>query len=1041
MKEKGGNLKRKAAVFTALFLTVHLVSFAAPEEKTVFREGFEDAELSVNWDVSANNSFAAISRDIYHTGSQSLKTTSKNGSIVYNQSITNGVYEIWYYDANPTCYTNTSLIKLSDKTDTTGKQKYEFGMKKATYNGNLIAVTGGGEVASVAPIETGWHQLVIDAKSNTTLVGIYVDGKKTLSNHNSRMTALSNISKMTIYSMWDSYGDPIYWDDLAVYPSLADVPQYLKANVPICFSSGKTAENATDVILSDGALLFRFPNQTALSAENLVLKYRDVSSESDNDYVTAGAVSVLAGEQENEYAVQLPALEVDKTYRLEWSGVTDSTGKSYADDFILFSTGESVDGLPVKIAGIFDQQNNPLEGQTDYPILPSTVKLSFETPCQSDSVQNGVFLQQGQNRISLPVTQEGDDYLISLPKLDFDTEYQLVLGESITNGETTLGKEVSVSFSTKAFLKEVRFENGVSLPATGIPDSFGNIEILFGSSMNLSGVQGIRLLEGETPVDGCSVSFADDQKAVISLENAELKPAAEYTVKIDTDVVTQLGEALWAPITVSFVTSNNIKVQDPAFADDFEQGLTCWNTSRSLTDALSHSGEKALEFKNSTESVTYEGTVPKNGVFSAWIYDDGTLDATCMMRLAGVNASGAEVTALAGAKKGFGTYVFNINNTGDRYRGPERSKGWHRLIMDLSTPCHLTIYLDQIKLYEGDTAMEQATSFSFINYWSTSPFSCAIDDVAIYHIMDEAAMNTLIVTPPLLTNQKGQAVLDENEGLFATGHVKNQTLVSASAMLLLAEYEDGKMVRLEKSEKVVVAPGEEKSISVPVPDDAKHLKAFLWEGESLVPLGEATKPLEQPKCIAFIGGSITAGTGASESGKNYVSQVGQYFQSRYPGAKIVNAGIGGTPSSLGSARIEGDVGRHNPDVVFVEFSVNDKNVADDQVRESMELIVTRLMALPKVPKIIFLYTTTYRFEGKKEIHQQVADRYGIPSIDLEQYLREQGYTTQTEMLEILPDGVHPNDAGYALYAEKIIDCISNHPEQYLVSPVAPGDSE
>ena len=72
-----------------------------------------------------------------------------------------------------------------------------------------------------------------------------------------------------------------------------------------------------------------------------------------------------------------------------------------------------------------------------------------------------------------------------------------------------------------------------------------------------------------------------------------------------------------------------------------------------------------------------------------------------------------------------------------------------------------------------------------------------------------------------------------------------------------------------------------------------------------------------------------------------------------------DAGIGGTPSDLGLFRLNRDICSQNPDIVFVEFAVNDGGPAQANplaVKQRMEGIVRQLQALPKQPVVIFIYT-------------------------------------------------------------------------------------
>ena len=75
--------------------------------------------------------------------------------------------------------------------------------------------------------------------------------------------------------------------------------------------------------------------------------------------------------------------------------------------------------------------------------------------------------------------------------------------------------------------------------------------------------------------------------------------------------------------------------------------------------------------------------------------------------------------------------------------------------------------------------------------------------------------------------------------------------------------------------------------------------------------------------VGVLGGSITQGCLASKQENCYASRVYQWWSSHFPKVNFINAGIGGTTSQFGVARVEEDLLRFQPDLVFVEFSVND----------------------------------------------------------------------------------------------------------------------
>ena len=94
----------------------------------------------------------------------------------------------------------------------------------------------------------------------------------------------------------------------------------------------------------------------------------------------------------------------------------------------------------------------------------------------------------------------------------------------------------------------------------------------------------------------------------------------------------------------------------------------------------------------------------------------------------------------------------------------------------------------------------------------------------------------------------------------------------------------------------------------------QRLKSFLARAEK----GEELT-------VAFLGGSITQGSLASTPETCYAYRVYEWFRKTYPQSAFhyVNGGIGGTNSHYGVSRAVTDVLMYQPDLVIVDFSVND----------------------------------------------------------------------------------------------------------------------
>ena len=194
--------------------------------------------------------------------------------------------------------------------------------------------------------------------------------------------------------------------------------------------------------------------------------------------------------------------------------------------------------------------------------------------------------------------------------------------------------------------------------------------------------------------------------------------------------------------------------------------------------------------------------------------------------------------------------------------------------------------------------------------------------------------------------------------------------------------------------------------------------------------------------VAYLGGSITAQNG-------WRPKTLAYFQKTYPTAKFseTNAAIGGTGSDLGVFRLKQDVLDSKPDLMFVEFAVNDGGADPKQIHRCMEGIVRQTWkALPQCD-ICFVYTVTEALippmlEGKfpraASAMEQVADKYGIPTIHMGMEvakLAKEGRLIWKAPLPktddekkvlgdkvvFAPDSVHPHpETGHELYLAAIV---------------------
>jgi len=178
--------------------------------------------------------------------------------------------------------------------------------------------------------------------------------------------------------------------------------------------------------------------------------------------------------------------------------------------------------------------------------------------------------------------------------------------------------------------------------------------------------------------------------------------------------------------------------------------------------------------------------------------------------------------------------------------------------------------------------------------------------------------------------------------------------------------------------------------------------------------------------VAYIGGSVTNGTGASdENTKSWRGLTGTWLRQKYPEANIKthNFAIGGTGSVLGAARLE-DCLKSGPfDLVFIEFVVNDGycGTTAEFSKKNMEYMVRKIYSNNPYTDIIFCFVTNKELYGKQgsiyKAHKEVADHYGIPIADMGTGIFNLLQGSTVKWGTYFKDSVHPKDAGYAVYAE------------------------
>ncbi len=269
-------------------------------------------------------------------------------------------------------------------------------------------------------------------------------------------------------------------------------------------------------------------------------------------------------------------------------------------------------------------------------------------------------------------------------------------------------------------------------------------------------------------------------------------------------------------------------------------------------------------------------------------------------------------------------------------------------------------------------------------------------------------ISSLVITAALLCSC-GNSGKPESSGTSAqttgSSSADSQASISTNAAATTTEEPDPDDLSDEEKHRFII----DKAM-VQTGDTSRLLKAFekAEKGEEIT--------------VAYIGGSITEGyTVQPEECWAFLTH--KWLCEKFPGAQInyVNAGMSGTPSTLGLIRCERDVlaPHGDPDIVFVEFAVNDAQ--DDLSMEAYECLVRRLYELPDDPAVILMFMRTDNGYSCQEKQSQVGINRGLPMISLNDGLTWAIDNDVMTWADYSNDGAHPNPEGCKLITEMVVN--------------------
>lgn len=184
--------------------------------------------------------------------------------------------------------------------------------------------------------------------------------------------------------------------------------------------------------------------------------------------------------------------------------------------------------------------------------------------------------------------------------------------------------------------------------------------------------------------------------------------------------------------------------------------------------------------------------------------------------------------------------------------------------------------------------------------------------------------------------------------------------------------------------------------------------------------------------LVFHGHSVPAGyfkTPVVNTLDSYPFQVLKALKEQYPFAviNVINTSIGGENSISGQKRFKKEVLVHRPDILFIDYALNDRRIGLEKAKVAWEKMITK--ATKQGIKIILLTPTPDQkvdilaaeniLENHSKQIRALATEHNIGLVDSYALFREK-VKLVNDLADYMSQGNHPNGKGHSLVAAGIM---------------------
>lgn len=188
---------------------------------------------------------------------------------------------------------------------------------------------------------------------------------------------------------------------------------------------------------------------------------------------------------------------------------------------------------------------------------------------------------------------------------------------------------------------------------------------------------------------------------------------------------------------------------------------------------------------------------------------------------------------------------------------------------------------------------------------------------------------------------------------------------------------------------------------------------------SLANSGMRHNPLRK---AAFIGGSVTQGYNPNENVTPYPEIVKKRIEEiTRNDLEILNIGISGTTSVMGILQTENQVNKFAPDIVFVEYAINE--ALTPKGTQAFESLIRKLLFLPCKPDVAIISVYNKDLYSCQEFMTLTAKHYNLPAVQLMNGLKPYIDDGKLAWEDYSPDLGHPTAFGHEIITECVVKAV------------------